>query len=117
MNSKIEDPVKMWKGYSYVGYWMEAYLTLDEKYLIVSRKKGKANWFQVNLKILETKEGRKKRDFGLQIGFKTLHFRADSRQTKQKWINAMLFKKPKNSRAYFSGRTTDLFDPVNNRSE
>ena len=91
MDSKIEDSLKLWKGYSYIGLWTNAYLTLEDKCLFISHKKGGVNWFQIHLKIVECKDA-KKRKFALQIGFKTLHFRADSRQTKQKWINAMFVK-------------------------
>lgn len=88
MEKVMEDKIKMWKGFSKLGFWSEVYITITGTTIQCSHKQNKKPFFRVHIKMVEVKD-KKEEKFSMNIGTKHYHFKTDSKIIKQKWLRSI----------------------------
>jgi len=87
-----DDPVftslKVWRGYTRIGYWKKVFASLKMNLLVISDRKNGPTRYRILVRLLKIK-ALKKTQFSITYGLKTLFFKAKNKTAQQKWVKLL----------------------------
>ena len=79
------DNFKVWKGYSFIGFWKSVYLQLDEdEFKFLDQENGHLK-HKIHPKCLSFKNEENSNTFILKTGVKNYRLKAKTTEIKEKW--------------------------------
>ena len=88
MNYQLEDQLKIWRGYSKIGFWKCMFVRLENKVLYFSDKNKQNCKFQIYIKLLKVKKVGKFQ-FTIHNGINVIFFKTTSQAKQAEWVETL----------------------------